>query len=74
MIESWINDQEKKDKFKSAKQELDELKERNTELLEMNNELLELIEHLRPIYKEDSEPYLKYEKLREQLIQKHTKK
>jgi len=41
MVESWINDQEKKDKFKSAKQEFDELKERNTELLEMNNELLE---------------------------------
>jgi len=39
-----------------------------SELLEQRNEMLELLTHLRPIYKEDSEPYLKYEKQKEQLI------
>jgi len=41
-----------------------------SELLEQRDEMLELLTHFKPIYKEDSEPYLKYEKQKEQLIKK----
>jgi len=43
-----------------------------SQLLEQRDEAINLLNHLRPIYKEDSEPYLRYEKLREQLIKKTT--
>jgi len=44
-----------------------------SELLKERNELLEMIKHMHPVYKENSEPWLKIEKRKDELINKISK-